>query len=50
MCKHPAERLSCVIRYVSDRYKTQQMSDKAVLENGGTLESVRDCYKNQQMW
>ena len=21
----------------------------SVLENGGTLESVRDCYKNQEM-
>ena len=25
------------------------MCDKAILENGGTLESVRDCYKNQEM-
>ena len=24
----------------------QQMCDKAVLENGGTLESFPDCYKN----
>ena len=24
------------------------MFDKAILENGGTLESVPDCYKN--MW
>ena len=26
-----------VIRYVPDRYKTQQIWDKAILENGGTL-------------
>ena len=26
------------------------MCDKAILENGGTLESVPDCYKNQQMY
>ena len=26
------------------------MCDKAVLENGGTLKSVSDCYKNQEMW
>ena len=30
-----------------DRYKTQQMCDKTILENGETLESVRECYKNQ---
>ena len=35
--------------YVSDRYKTQQVCDKAILENGGTLKSVPDCYKNQEM-
>ena len=27
--------------------KTQEMCDKAALENGGTLNSVPDCYKNQ---
>ena len=25
------------------------MCDKAILENGGSLESILDCYKNQQM-
>ena len=25
------------------------MCDKAILENGGTLKSVPDCYKNQEM-
>ena len=25
------------------------MCDKAVLENGGALKSVPDCYKNQEM-
>ena len=24
------------------------MCDKAILENGGTLKSVADCYKNQE--
>ena len=42
--------LSLVIRNVPDQYKTQQMCDKAILENGGTLESAPDCYKNQQMF
>ena len=26
------------------------MCDKAVLENGGTLKFVPDCYKIQQLW
>ena len=34
------------VRHVSDQYKTQQMCDKGILENGGTLESARGCYKN----
>ena len=25
------------------------MCGKAILENGGTLKSVPDCYKNQEM-
>ena len=25
------------------------MCDKAILENGGTLKSVPDCYKNKEM-
>ena len=28
-----------LIKYVPDQYKTQQMFDKVILENGGTLES-----------
>ena len=42
-------KLPFVIRYVLDQQKTQQMWDKAFLENDGTLESVPDCYKNQQV-
>ena len=26
------------------------MCDKAILENGGMLKSVHDCYKNQKMF
>ena len=37
------------LRYVSDQDKSQQMRDKAFLENGGTLGSFPDCYKNQEM-
>ena len=28
-----------LLRYVPDHFKTQQMCDKTILENGGTLES-----------
>ena len=49
MCKHTVKKLPFVTRYVPDRYKTQQMCNKAILENSWTLKSVLDCYKNQQM-
>ena len=42
MCKHAVKKLLYLLRYVPDQYKTQQMCDKAILENGGTLESVPD--------
>ena len=37
MIEHAAKKLSLIIRYVPDRYKTQEMCEKAILENGGTL-------------
>ena len=46
MCKNAVTKLPSVTRYVSDRYMTQQMCDKGILENSGTLESVPDCCKN----
>ena len=39
MCKHTFKIL---LRFVPDWYKSQQMSDKAILENDGTLKSVAD--------
>ena len=36
MCKHAAKKCSYLLRYVPDQYKTQQMYDKVILENGGT--------------
>ena len=36
------------MRYVPSQYKTQQMCDKTILENEGTLKSVHDFYKNQE--
>ena len=40
MCKHTVKKLSFVIRYDPGQYRTQQMYDKAIQENGGTLECV----------
>ena len=37
------------LTYVTDQYKTQQMCEKAILENRGTLKSVPECYKNQDI-
>ena len=42
------KKLPFVIRYVPDQYKTEQMFDKAILENE-SLESVPDGHKNQAM-
>ena len=49
MCKHAVKKLPYPLRYVTDQYKTQQMCDKAILENGGTLKSIPDCYKNEEV-
>ena len=46
MCKHGVKKLPFLVRYVPDKYNTQQMCDKAVLGNGGTLKSVPDFCKN----
>ena len=40
---------SYLLRYVPDQYKTQQMCDEDIWENGGTFQSVPDCYKNQEI-
>ena len=46
ICKHSVKKSPFLLRYVIDQYKTQQMSGKAILENGVTLKSVPYCYKN----
>ena len=37
MCKHDIKKLLYLLRYVSDKYKTQQMCDKSIIENGGMV-------------
>ena len=39
MHKHAVKKLHFLIKYVPDQDKTQQITDKAVLVNDGTLES-----------
>ena len=41
--------MHCPLSYAPGQYKTHQIRDKAIVENGGTLKSVCDCYKNQEM-
>ena len=53
--KHAFKKLPFLIKnlirilIVPDQYVTQQVRDKAILENGRTLKSLPDCYKNQEM-
>ena len=37
LCKHAVKKLPYLLRYFPDQYKTQQMCEKGILENGGTL-------------
>ena len=45
MCKQQLKNY--LLRYVPGQYKTQQMCDKAILENGEALKSVLDRDRNQ---
>ena len=49
MRKHAVNKLPYLSRYVLDQYKTQQLCNKAILENYGILKSVLDGYKNQEL-
>ena len=50
MCKHAVKKLSYLLRHVPDWHKTQQVGDRATLENGRTFKCVLHCYKNQEKW
>ena len=49
ICKDAVKKLPYLLRYVPDQYENQQMCDKPVLENGGALKCVSDCYKKQEI-
>ena len=38
-----------IIRNASDQYKAQEICDRVILENGGTLMFIPDFYKNKKM-
>ena len=39
MCKQAVKKLPYLLRYVPDQYKTQQIIDKAILENCRTFKA-----------
>ena len=43
------KKLSYVLSYVSDQYKTQQTCYKDILGNGRTLKYITDCFMTQEM-
>ena len=49
MSNHAAKKLPNLLQYVPNQYMTQQMSDKAILENERTVNSVPDWYRNHGM-
>ena len=46
MCKDTIKKLAYLSRYIPDRYETQQICNKVVLENGETLKFVPAKIKN----
>ena len=43
MRKDAVKKLTYLSKYVPDQYKTQQMVEKAILENDETLKRIPDC-------
>ena len=49
MSKNAIKKLPFVIMFVPDWYKTWEICDKVILENGGMLKCVPDCCKSQKL-
>ena len=49
MCKNAVAKMLLVIRYVHDQYRTLEISDKVILENGETLMFVTDQNKTKNI-
>ena len=45
MCKNAVKKFPFVIKYVPDQYKTNEICDKVIIENGRMLRFTPDCYK-----
>ena len=50
MCKNAVRKLPFAVMYIPDWCKSQAICDKVILENGGMLRPIPDCYKNQKMF
>ena len=48
MHQNIVKKLSFVIIYVSDQYKTQKICNKVITENFGVLKFIPDYYRNQK--
>ena len=48
MCKNTIKILSFTLKYVPDQYKTKEMCDKVIIDNGGMLGFTHDCYKDKK--
>ena len=48
MCDKAVDTCPFVFDSVPDWYNSQELFDKAILENGGTLVSIPTCYKNKK--
>ena len=48
MLKNAVKTLPFVIKCVPDPYKTKEICDKIIIENGGMLEFIRDSYRHQK--
>ena len=49
MSKNVVKKLPFLIKYIADRYSTQGMCNKVILENSAMLMFITDCYKGQKM-
>ena len=48
-CKHVLKKLPYLLRYVPDRYKTEQMYSKAVHTYFSTINSVLERFMTQEI-
>ena len=47
MWKDAVKKLPFVVKYVPEWYKTNEMWGKVIIENGGMLGFIPNCYEDQ---